>query len=410
MRKNVFVGRQPIFDQKGNIYAYELLYRNSDHNSFPNVNPEKATVELLVNTFLTIGIDQVVNRTKSFINFSDKLIFDEAIEHLDTKVVVIELLEDIEVTPEVIARLRHLRKIGFMLVLDDFLIGKEHELYQQLYSLIDIIKVDFMFTPREDRKRIEALRKKHRHIKLLAEKIETKAEYEEALAADYMLFQGYYFAKPDIIKGKDIVSNSLLHMSVFQKLNEAVPDIDDISNLIKHDVALSYKLLRHINSFAFDIRNEISSIKQAIMMMGLNNARKWIQILLLYDLGDKQTKGRERALIASSLTRAKICEMLARENGKTNADEYFLTGMFSQINIIMYQSWDRILPQLSLSEPINDTVRGKETEISPYLQLAEAMEDFHLPVIEEKAKLLGITDVRLTEISVEAHRWAVKFM
>ena len=294
MGLNVFVGRQPIFDRKGDIYAYELLHRNSEQNEFPNVSPEKATLELLINTFLNIGFDDVSNRAKLFINFNDKLIYEDSISQLNTQYIVIELLEDVEITPMLIARLKYFRKLGFRIALDDFVIGRQHELYAELYKMVYIIKVDFKNTSLKDRHSIEQLKNKYPHLSLLAEKIETQEEYEEALRKGYGLFQGYYFAKPEIIKGKDILTDYSLYLYLFKLLNEDEPDIDKITNVIKRDVSMSYKLLRYINSFAFDMPNKISSIKQAIMIMGLKSAKKWIQILLMYDIGDGPAKGREK--------------------------------------------------------------------------------------------------------------------
>lgn len=406
---NVFVGRQPIFDQSGNIYAYELLYRNSEENNFPNINPEKATIELLINTFLTIGIDQVVGRTRSFINFSEKLLKHDVIKQLNPKVVVIEILEDAEITPYFIKQLSGLKKAGFKLVLDDFVLHPKYDLHPELYKLINIIKVDFMNTILTERTRIETLVKNYPHISLLAEKVETEEQYEEAKQLGYLLFQGYFFARPEIIKSPDIPSNYALHLHLFQRLNEEVADIDEITHLIMRDVSLSYKLLRYINSLAFGVPNKISSIKQAIMLMGLNKARKWMQILLLHDIGTGVGKGREKALIDHSLIRAKVCEQLAKKKGKQNSEAFFLVGMFSLINIIMQRSWEDILPQLSLSKEITETLLGKETEMLPYIKLCKALEKFNWELIEKYCVEIGITKAELRTISTAAHHWVTHF-
>lgn len=406
---NVFVGRQPIFDRNGNIYAYELLHRNSEQNKFPDVSPEKATLELLINTFLNIGFDDVSNRTKLFINFNDKLIYEESISQLDTQYIVIELLEDVEITPMLISRLKYFKQLGFKIALDDFVIDRQHELYDDLYKMVYIIKVDFKNTTLNDRNRIEQLTNKYPHLSLLAEKVETRDEYEEALRKGYGLFQGYYFAKPEIIKGKDILTDYTLYLYLFKLLNEEEPDIDKITDTIKRDVALSYKLLRYINSFAFDVPNKISSIKQAIMIMGLNSAKKWIQILVLYDIGDGPSKGREKALIEHSLARAKACELVAGQLGIRNTDSYFLLGMFSLLNVIMERHWEDILPKVSLMDDVEATLMGKETAMQPVLQLIEAIEVIDMPKIKQYGAKLGISIEKLSEIAIEAYRWVLKF-
>lgn len=406
---DIFIGRQPIFDSKGNIYAYELLYRNSSSNEYPNIDPEKATIELLIHTFLTVGIDQVAGRYKSFINFSEKFFEQGLINQLDPNLIIIEILENTKITPLFIERVKSLRKLGFKFALDDYVIEEYSDLHEELFKLVHFIKVDFLHSTTSDRLRLKSLVKKHPHITLLAEKIETMEQYEEAKKLGYLLFQGYFFAEPEIIKSKDIPLNYPLHMRLLHKLNEPEPDIDEISLLIMHDLSLSYKLLRYINSLAFGIPEQIKSIKQAVMLMGLNEARRWLRILLLHHLGDGQGKGRERALVDTSLTIAKICELLAKYKKKPNSDEYFLTGMFSLLNVILKRSWDHVLPKLSLSDEIANTLRGEETEIQPYLRLSDAIVRFAWDEVDKYAKKLEIPVSELSKISIEAHKWANQF-
>lgn len=406
---DIFIGRQPIFDSKGNIYAYELLYRNSSSNEYPNIDPEKATIELLIHTFLTVGIDQVAGRYKSFINFSEKFFEQGLINQLDPNLIIIEILENTKITPLFIERVKSLRKLGFKFALDDYVIEEYSDLHEELFKLVHFIKVDFLHSTTSDRLRLKSLVKKHPHITLLAEKIETMEQYEEAKKLGYLLFQGYFFAEPEIIKSKDIPLNYPLHMRLLHKLNEPEPDIDEISLLIMHDLSLSYKLLRYINSLAFGIPEQIKSIKQAVMLMGLNEARRWLRILLLHHLGDGQGKGRERALVDTSLTIAKICELLAKYKKKPNSDEYFLTGMFSLLNVILKRNWDHVLPKLSLSDEIANTLRGEETEIQPYLRLSDAIVRFAWDEVDKYAKKLEIPVSELSKISIEAHKWANQF-
>lgn len=406
---DIFIGRQPIFDVNGNIYAYELLYRNSSSNEYPNIDPEKATIELLIHTFFTVGIDQVVGGYKSFINFSEEFFEQELINQLDPELIVIEILENTKFTPLFIERIKSLRKRGFKFALDDYIIEEYNELHDELFQLVHFIKVDFLNSTLSERLRLKSLVKKHPHITLLAEKIETMEQFEEAKKLGYLLFQGYFFAEPEIIKSKDIPFNYPLHMQLFYKLNEPEPDIDEISTLIMHDLSLSYKLLRYINSLAFGIPQQIKSIKQAVLLMGLDEARRWMRILLLHHIGEGKGKGRERALVDTSLAIAKICELLAKYKKKPNPDEYFLTGMFSLLNVILRRGWDHVLPKLSLSENIANTLKGKETEIQPFLRLSDAVVRFDWDEIEKYRKQLEIPESELSKITIEAHKWVNQF-
>ncbi|KXH84185.1 hypothetical protein AU377_05150 [Sporosarcina sp. HYO08] len=406
METNVYVGRQPILDQRGNIYAYELLYRNSEQNRFPGIDPEKATIGLLVNTFLSIGVDKVSGRNLSFINFSEQLLTQDLIMDLDPKRVVIEIVEDVAITSSLLSRLRTFKKVGFKIALDDFVMENKYARYEELFKLVDFIKVDFMNTPIAERRRIERLAKKYPLLTLLAEKIETKEQFFIAQQLGYKLFQGYYFAKPEIIKDAEIPSNVTLQLHIIDKLNKESPNIDEIAMLIKKDVSLAYKLLRYINSLAFGVPKKIHSIKHAIILIGLRETKKWILVFALHRLGKGMENGRMQALIDYSLTRAKMCELLAKHARKKNADEYFLAGMFSLINVIMKREWDEILPLISLSDEVVQTLTGELTEITPYVQLAIALERFDWNLIHELSMALGINEGLLQQFSIEANLWA----
>lgn len=408
----VFVGRQPIFDRTGNIFGYELLYRNSEDNVFPQgMNAEKATIDLLVNTFLTIGIDRLVGRTKSFINFSQLSLKSDIVEQLDPRFVIIELLEDVKITEEVIHSITRLRKRGFKIALDDFTLQqvKQDELLPLLFKKVNIIKVDFLATQPHERRQIEMLAKKYSNVTLLAEKIETQADHIEAKRNGYLLFQGYYFARPQVIKGKEIPANYLLHFQLIKEFNEEVPNVEKITELFMRDVSLSYKLLRYINSLTFDIPHQISSINQAIMLMGLTEAKRWLRILLLRDLGIGEGRGQKKALIERSLVRAKLIELIAKHKRRANSDEYFLAGLFSLIDMIMQSDLEEVIPQLSLSEVITETLLGKDTEIQPYLQLAIGLETFEMENLDEYVKTLNIEERTLIKFVREAHKWATIF-
>lgn len=403
---SIFIGRQPIFDRSGNIYAYELLYRNSEENFFPDINPEQATISLLVNTFLSVGIDQVTSGVRSFINFSGELLAQDLFMSLDHNQVVIEILEDVEITPALLHRLRMFKEAGFTLALDDFILQDQYLMYSQLFELVDIVKVDFMLTSVVQKNRIATFLRKYPKLILLAEKVETEADYQLALRSGYDLFQGYFFAKPEIIKSADIPPNTLVHLQIIDYFRKDTQSINQLCDLIMRDVSISYKLLRFINSLAFDIPRQISSIKQAIMLIGLNGTKKWLQVLMLHDLGVEQQDGRVKVLVELSLRRARTCEQLAKYNRKPNKDEYFLTGMFSLIDAVMRRKWEDILPLLSLSDVIIATLNGKQTEMSSYLQLVKAVECFDWETVERLSAELSIPKKVLSEIYLQAMRWS----
>lgn len=401
----VFVGRQPILDLSGNIYAYELLYRNSEKNIFPGVNPEEATIELLVNTFLSIGVDAISGKGLSFINFSEKLLAQNVFESLDPERVVIEVLEDVEITPALLTRLQKLKDDGFRLALDDFILQEGYLRNKKIFEIVDYIKIDFLESSTAEREAVGNLLNEYPHIRLLAEKVETAAQYNAAKEAGYELFQGYFFAKPEIMEGYEIPSNVNLHFQIIEQINREHPSISQIADLIMRDVSLSYKMLRFINSPAVDVVTKVSSIKQALILVGLKEIKKWLHVLAMRELNNEED-GRVQALVDYSLTRAKLCELLAIREGKDNPDEYFLAGMFSLMNIIMKSKWEDILPLISVSDLVADTLKGLRTPITPYLEIAEAIERFDLNHLEILTVAYGIQYEELSDICTQANRWA----
>lgn len=403
--ENIFVGRQPILDQNGDIYGYELLYRNSHKNFFPNVNPEQATIGLLVNTFLTIGIEKVAGNSLSFINFTGELLTKDIFESLDSEKIVIEVLENVEITPSLLTKLRLLKETGFKIALDDFILQEQYSVHSELFKIVDFIKVDYLDTTPSERLEIERFIKQYPAIVMLAEKIETEEQFKVAKASGYKLFQGYFFSKPEIVMGIEIPSNVSLHFQLIERFHTESPNIDAITELIMRDISLSYKLLRLINTLAFGVPKRISSIKQAIVLIGLRETKRWVQVLALREIGEGPGNGRTQALADYSLTRAKMCELLAKHDGKKNPEEYFFAGMFSLIDVIMKRDWDAILQLIPLSDEVALTVRGEQTEITPYLQLAEAVERFEWQRIEQLTTEMGLSQAELSNYTLEAHRW-----
>ncbi|WP_262173811.1 EAL and HDOD domain-containing protein [Saccharococcus sp. Marseille-Q5394] len=402
----IFVGRQPILDKEERIFGYELLYRNSDQNSFPDIDPEQATIQLLVNTFLSIGVDQISGKSKSFINFTGDLLLKDIFSSLKPEFVVIEILEDVEITPALISRIREIKQEGFQLALDDFIIQDQYALHTELFELIDYVKVDFLAVDAKGRRDIERFIKKYPHIKMLAEKIETEEQFQIAKKSGYDLFQGYFFAKPEIIKGVEIPANLNLHMQIISKLNDSDPNIDEIANLILHDISLTYKLLRLINTMNFNVPKSVGSVKQAIVLIGMRELKKWMRILMLQDISDHSSSGRVKALVSCSMSRAKMCEFVAIRTGYPNGDEHFFVGLFSLLDAIMNRDWDDILPMFPFSEDVAETLQGKKTDMTPYLELAIATERFDMEKINKISKRFGVSKEEIIAFSNKANHWA----
>lgn len=362
---NVFVARQPIFNRGEQSVAYELLYRKSEVNSYTHIDGDEATADVIINGFFNIGVEELSEGKKCFINFTENLLNLKLPTYFEPESIVVEILEDIPINKELVSICQELKELGYTIALDDFAIQESYELLPELLKYIDIIKIDFLQTSLYDRRRMITRYKSHQ-VSFLAEKVETREEFELALKDGFDLFQGYFFSKPDVLSAQDIPAYFQTHYQISEELSRSEPNINDIASKIEQDVALSYKLLRLINTAAFFTRNKINSIKHALVFIGLKEFKKWIYVLTIKQIDHEKNTGQEE-VIKLSLIRAHLCEQLSQKIGKNDPSPYLLAGMFSLIDNLLHCSIDDALQKLPLSDEIKDAINGKNNEIGKVL-------------------------------------------
>jgi c-di-GMP-related signal transduction protein len=302
------------------------------------------------NAFLVMEFDELTEGGMAFINFSKDLL-EKGIPHLLPKEkVVIEILERVEATPLIISACKRLKEEGYILSLDDYVC---QESYQQIFELSDIVKIEFNSMPKEQQR---TLIKANKHkIRFLAEKVETREEYLLAVEMGYELFQGYFFCKPVIMKGKEIEGPNPNLLGVVSELNQQEPKFERITGIIERDIGLSYKLLKLANSIFFAAVKKFSSINEAIVRLGVEEMRRWIYLMMIKEIRTPENN----ELVKLSVIRAKLMELLAIELGlKDKSFEYFLTGMFSSIDILLNKEMESIIETLSLSRDVEDALMG----------------------------------------------------
>ncbi|WP_391116966.1 EAL and HDOD domain-containing protein [Psychrobacillus sp. L3] len=407
---DIFVARQPIFTKNERIFAYELLYRDGQNNSFPALDGDTATLDVLVHSFLTIGINELAGEKLCFINFTENLLEKEVFAKFPTDRIVVEILEDIPITISLIQKIREIKSLGFLIALDDFVLQKNVTLYDELFSIVNFIKVDFLESTSTERLAIEQIVKaNYPNVVLLAEKVETRAEFYEAKAAGYGLFQGYFFAKPEIVKGTVIPTNMAQYFRIINLLRDKSASIEEVADEIERDVSLSFKVLKMINSPAVRTKSKVRSIKQGVLMLGLEDLSHWLYVLLL-----RETKisysGDSMALIEASLFRAKFCDLLARRKLLPNASEYFIIGMFSLIDTLLHRSMDQLLKELPFSDEVVATLACTETVMTPFLELAIACDEVRWNDMIVGAAILEIDHAVLNNFYIEARRWAAEIL
>lgn len=364
---DIFLARQPIFDWKQDVFAYELLYRSSTENVYTGVNGDQASSEVISNSFLLFGLENLTGGKKAFINFTRKLLEDEVATLLPKESVVVEILENVEPDEQLLSACLQLKKLGFLLALDDFSYDPR---FDPFIDLVDFIKVDFLQTNPAER---EALihRTTQKKIKFLAEKIETMNDFHHALKLGYSYFQGFFFSKPNIVSGKDITSFKHTYLQLLQEISKADMDFDQVEEIIKRDVALSYKLLRFINSAAFSFRREIGSIKQALVLLGQKEILKWVSLITLKSI----CKNKPDELVIFAVIRGRFCELIASRIGlKSRSSDFFLMGIFSLIDAFLDQPLANILIQLPIARDIKEALLGKEGIIRDVYEMATSYE------------------------------------
>ncbi|WP_312098822.1 EAL domain-containing protein [Niallia sp.] len=404
----VFVARQPLFNRMEEVFGYELLYRHNNINSFPMVNGDQATTDVLINSFFNIGMDKLSDGKPCFINFTENLLELRLPTYFHPRDIVIEILETVVPSQKIIDICLELKQLGYKLALDDFIFDKSNRYSHSLLLLSDMIKVDFQQTTKEARAELETLAKKHK-IELVAEKLETREEYEQAKNSGYHYFQGYYFSRPLIMSSHDVPIYIHTYYKILELLNDENPDIDRISKLIEQDISLSYKLLKLINTLGYGMKQKVTSIKHAIIYIGLLELQKWIYILTVREKDWKN--GISFEVMHNCLIRSKMCESVAKLiPGRLEYGSFFLTGMFSLMDTIMNRNMETILSDLPLDETIVQALSGVKNTQRDVLHLVIAAETADWPSIGLGCKELNIQEKELFKVYAESISWAKKLL
>jgi c-di-GMP-related signal transduction protein len=348
---DTYIARQPIFNRQMRVHGYELLHRQGNQNQFMGIDDRRATEELIYNSFLVMDLETLTDNTLAFINFPKALIEKKLPGILPSKSVIIEVLERGKATQDTIDACRELRKNGYTIALDDFTLDEDN---MPLLEVADIVKVDYPSVSLDAQRRF--IKQYRRKVKLLAEKIETRQDFAQAMDMGYDLFQGYFFKKPIIIQAKEVNALPANVCFLIKELSRAEPSYSHISAIIERDLSLSYKLLKMVNTVYFGSKQRVTSISRALLHIGLNELRQWVPILMLKDL----RKPDNAEAIKLSIIRGKMMDLVAEELGEhRNASEYFLTGLFSFMDILMYQPMEQILNGLPLSGEVKQALMGQ---------------------------------------------------
>ncbi len=400
MLKDFFVARQPILDKAENLWGFELLFRQDLSNNMAIIeDPDVATASIASSGFLraTSGIPAGL---KIFINFTEELLIKRFPLALPAQTTVIEILEDIPISMELIESLKELKKEGYILALDDF---TGDEAYNRIIQYIDIIKLDCFGRSIDD---IINIKNKFSDSSclFLAEKVESESVVTALKEHGVALFQGYYFARPQMLAGKEITSATSSKLKLVTEIEKEELDIEAIIAGIQADISVSYRLLRYVNSSEFSFQKKIDSIRQCVALLGFKKIRHWLRLVLYSGMLSNSSNPE---VLRMALQRAYFLDSLSTAaNLGIKHESLFLVGMFSLLDVILNTPMHTILGGLPLEDDLKATLLGQHAKYSAYISLAEAIENFDFSHAEMFAKEQNIPEDVILESFQQAANMA----
>jgi EAL and modified HD-GYP domain-containing signal transduction protein len=394
--QDIFIGRQPIYNENLGVWAYELLFRSQDY-SIEDIGENAATAQVVINTFFEIGVEKLVDSRRVAINASKQLLQEVGtLPILPTKV-ILEIPPTIDVSLQLFDSLKKLSAMGFTIALDDCV---EKSQLQPLVPLANIIKVNVRhikgYMGESYLRKLKKLKKP-----LLALKVESLAEYETYRDLGFSYFQGYFLSRPRTFKAAKLNESKLAVINLIRAIYDRDTENPEIIRLISADITLSYKLLKLINSPLFGLRTKIDSIKQAVVLLGRKILRTWVSMLALSTIDDQPA---EITMIA--MTRAKMCELLAEKAGLNSKESFFTVGIFSALNLLMDAPLDRIVESLPLSDAVRRALLDKKGRMGEALYCTLAYEHSNWKHISFQ----GLSTRQVIESYLQAIEWANRVM
>ncbi|MBP1729707.1 MAG: hypothetical protein H6Q55_136 [Deltaproteobacteria bacterium] len=397
---DIYVARQPIFDRNQKVIGYELLTPSGPIYGNDAADETEASLAVIRNTFLFLAEQIVTPPHKAFIRVTRALLINGVARSIPNQSTVIEIAEYTELDDEVLNACRELKEVGYLLALTGC--AADNTMQNPLLDLADIVKVDVTkATAEETRSIVEGLA--HGHRKLLAEKVETRDALKAALAVGYTFFQGSFFAKPVIVQGHDMPGYKRNYLKILRELSRRELDFQALERVIKQDVTLCYTLLKYINSPYFGLRDEVTSILRAIVLLGEKEVRRWASLVLLTLMGPDEPP----EVVVRSLIRGRMCELLAEDVGlKGHKSDLFLMGMFSMLHVLIGRPLGEILKGLSLDRGVKEALLGKENEYRRLYDLVVTYESGEWEQCFAHATKLQLDTRRISKIFITAAAYA----
>ena len=389
-----YVARQPILDRAQDVFGYEILFRNGVEDYF-NADPELAARSTLDSSLL-FGITTLCHNRRAFVNCTREVLFKDLITLLPPTHAVAEILETVEPEDRVIAACKRLKSSGYLIALDDF---APNDPRIPLCEFADIIKIDVRATRPEERAGMMR-RFATPKCKMLAEKIETPHEFQQARDMGFTYFQGYFFCRPELVIGREVPASRVHYVRLLEMVSRREIDMLELEKLLKQEASISYRLLRYLNSPVFGMALEVKSIRHAMGILGEREMRRWIRLVVTVGAAEQTCS----ELVLMGLTRARFCEMLS-DRVQSNGD-LFLLGLLSMMDAILEVSMEVLLEQIPVERETKAVLLGEKSTLQPLHQLLLAHESGNWAKSSELAKQLKLSDEEVATHWWQALQWA----
>ncbi|MDQ2068373.1 EAL and HDOD domain-containing protein [Natronospira bacteriovora] len=396
----LFVGRQPIVNNRREIVAWQLLFRNDLLTDAADIHDDvAATGDVLLNTLNNLGLEKVMGNGVAFVKVPAEMLEHPLLEILPQKRVVLDLSSKLVVEQPLMDRLHELKRMGYRFAMTNFRVGHSDP---DFLNVIDFAKLSIGdLSDEEARKEVRQLR--GRGLRLIAEKVEDADDFKLARSLFMNYYQGYFFARPETLHMRRVDPHAERVSRLFNLVLSDAPR-DVVESEFKQDVALSFNILRYINSPGMGLAEEVNSIKHALVMLGKTRLARWLSMMMMRN--SKQSVA-PRALLRTALIRARTTELLgAAHFGNAQRDHLFMTGMFSLLDVLFGMSLEESVGTLQLPEPIRLALIKREGPYAPYLQLAIACDHFDVEEIRHGSRRLGIPLRQINHFQTEAMTWA----